>query len=143
MTLSGIVLIVAPHAIVGLYLNLDDPANAATVSLAASLLGIAAVFQIVDGAQTVGSGALRGLKDTRIPMLAATLGYWGIGFPTGYWFAFRVGLGARGLVGPRGRPRQRGRADGVALPSEERVARDVAALSATRREIRAGAMLVG
>ena len=57
MTLSGIVLIVAPHAIVGLYLNLDDPANAATVSLAASLLGIAAVFQIVDGAQTVGSGA--------------------------------------------------------------------------------------
>lgn len=97
MTLSGIVLIVAPHAIVGLYLNLDDPANAATVSLAASLLGIAAVFQIVDGAQTVGSGALRGLKDTRIPMLAATLGYWGIGFPTGYWFAFHVGLGARGL----------------------------------------------
>ena len=69
MTLSGIVLIVAPHAIVGLYLNLDDPANAATVSLAASLLGIAAVFQIVDGAQTVGSGAARP-KDTRIPMLA-------------------------------------------------------------------------
>ena len=90
-------MIVAPHTIVGLYLHLDDPANAATVSLGASLLGIAAVFQIVDGMQTVASGALRGLKDTRIPMLAATFGYWGIGFPTGYWFAFHAGLGARGL----------------------------------------------
>ncbi|MCV9986398.1 MATE family efflux transporter, partial [Burkholderia pseudomallei] len=96
-SLSGLVMVVAPHAIVSLYLRLDDPANAATVSLAASLLGIAAVFQIVDGMQTVGSGALRGLKDTRIPMLAATFGYWGIGFPTGYWLAFHAGLGARGL----------------------------------------------
>lgn len=97
MSLSGLVLIFAPHAIVGLYLRLDDPANAHTVTLAMSLLGIAAVFQIVDGMQTVGSGCLRGLKDTRVPMLAATLGYWGIGFPTAYWFAFHVGLGVRGL----------------------------------------------
>jgi MATE family multidrug resistance protein len=122
MSLSGLVLILAPHAIVGLYLHLDDLANAATVSLAASLLGIAAVFQIVDGMQTVGSGALRGLRDTRIPMLAATFGYWGIGFPTGYWLAFHAGLGARGLWWPRGRPSERRRADGVALPSEDVVA---------------------
>ena len=47
--------------------------------------------------QTVGSSCLRGLKDTRIPMLAATFGYWGIVFPTGYWLAFHAGLGARGL----------------------------------------------
>jgi len=97
MSLSGLVMIAAPHAIVSLYLNLDDPANAATVALAASLLGIAAVFQVVDGMQTVGSGCLRGLKDTRVPMIAATFGYWGIGFPTGYWLAFHAGLGARGL----------------------------------------------
>ncbi|MBI0325942.1 MATE family efflux transporter [Burkholderia plantarii] len=97
MSLSGLVMIVAPHAIVGLYLRLDDPANARTIALATSLLGIAALFQIVDGMQTVGSGCLRGLKDTRVPMLAATVGYWGIGFPVGYWFAFHVGLGARGL----------------------------------------------
>jgi MATE family multidrug resistance protein len=97
MSLSGLVLIVAPHAIVGLYLRLDDPANAQTVRIAASLLGVAAVFQIVDGMQTVGSGCLRGLKDTRIPMLAAAFGYWGVGFPTGYILAFHAGLGARGL----------------------------------------------
>jgi MATE family multidrug resistance protein len=97
MMCSGLVLIVAPHAIVGLYLHLDDPANARTVSLAASLLGVAAVFQIVDGMQTVGSGCLRGLKDTRVPMLAAAFGYWGVGFPTGYVLAFHFGLGAKGL----------------------------------------------
>jgi MATE family multidrug resistance protein len=97
MTLSGIVLIAAPHWIVGLYLHLDDPANAATVTLASSLLGVAAIFQIVDGMQTVGSGCLRGLKDTRIPMIAAAFGYWVIGFPTGYTLAFHAGLGARGL----------------------------------------------
>ncbi|HEY3540615.1 MAG TPA: MATE family efflux transporter [Trinickia sp.] len=97
MSLSGLVLIVAPRAIVGLYLRLDDPANAPTAAIAASLLGVAAVFQIVDGMQTIGSGCLRGLKDTRIPMLAAAFGYWGVGFPTGYVLAFHAGLGARGL----------------------------------------------
>jgi MATE family multidrug resistance protein len=97
MSLSGLVLILAPHAIVGLYLKLDDPANAQTVAIAVSLLGVAAVFQIVDGMQTIGSGCLRGLKDTRIPMLVATFGYWGVGFPTGYVLAFHAGLGAKGL----------------------------------------------
>lgn len=97
MSLSGLVLIVAPRAIIGLYLRLDDPANAATVAIAASLLGVAAIFQIVDGMQAIGSGCLRGLKDTRIPMLAAAFGYWGVGFPTGYLLAFHAGLGARGL----------------------------------------------
>jgi MATE family multidrug resistance protein len=97
MTMSGLVLILAPHAIVGLYLHLDNPANAATVKLATSLLGVAAIFQIVDGMQTVGSGCLRGLKDTRVPMMVAAFGYWGIGFPTGYTLAFHFGLGARGL----------------------------------------------
>jgi multidrug resistance protein, MATE family len=97
MSMSAIVLITAPRWIVGLYLHLDDPANAATVSLASSLLGVAAIFQIVDGMQTVGSGCLRGLKDTRVPMIAAAFGYWGIGFPTGYTLAFHFGLGARGL----------------------------------------------
>ncbi|RQH09674.1 MATE family efflux transporter [Paraburkholderia dinghuensis] len=97
MSMSALVMVLAPHWIVGLYLHLNDPANAATVALATTLLGVAAVFQIVDGVQAVGSGCLRGLKDTRVPMMAATLGYWGIGFPTGYALAFHFGLGARGL----------------------------------------------
>ncbi len=97
MSLTGLAFITAPRAIIGLYLRLDDPGNRQTIAIAASLLGIAAVFQIVDGVQAIGSGCLRGLKDTRIPMLAAAFGYWGIGFPTGYLLAFHAGLGARGL----------------------------------------------
>ena len=109
MSLSGLALIVAPHAIVGLYLRLDDPANASTAAIAASLLGVAAVFQIVDGMQTIGSGCLRGLKDTRIPMLAAAFGYWGVGFPTGYVLAFHAGR----------RARKRRRAHDAAVPSHD------------------------
>jgi MATE family multidrug resistance protein len=97
MATSGVVMTVAPHWIIGWYLDLNDPANARTVSLAASLLAVAAVFQIVDGLQTVGAGCLRGLRDTRVPMLLATLGYWGIGFPVGYWLALKLGLGPLGL----------------------------------------------
>ncbi len=97
MSLSGLVLILAPRPIVGLYLRLDDPSTAPTVALATALLGVAAVFQIVDGMQTVAAGCLRGLKDTRIPMIAAAFGYWGIGFPTGYVLALHAGLGPRGL----------------------------------------------
>ncbi len=97
MSMTGLLFIVAPRAIVGLYLRLDDPANAQTAAIAASLLGVAAIFQIVDGMQTIGSGCLRGLKDTRVPMLAAAFGYWGVGFPTGYVLAFHAGLGPRGL----------------------------------------------
>jgi multidrug resistance protein, MATE family len=97
MALSGFVMLVAPRTIIGLYLRLDDPANAHTIAVAVSLLSIAAVFQIVDGMQAVGSQCLRGLKDTRVPMLVATFGYWGIGYPTGYWLALHSGLGVRGL----------------------------------------------
>ncbi|MGN6231350.1 MAG: MATE family efflux transporter [Trinickia sp.] len=104
MSMTGLLFIVAPHTIVGLYLNivglylkLDDPANAQTISIAASLLRVAALFQIVDGMQTIGSGCLRGLKDTRVPMLAAAFGYWAVGFPTGYLLAFHAGYGPRGL----------------------------------------------
>jgi len=97
MSMTGLLFVLAPHTIIGLYLKLDDPANAQTVSIAAALLGVSAVFQIVDGMQTIGSGCLRGLKDTRIPMLAAAFGYWGVGFPTGYLLAFHAGLGPRGL----------------------------------------------
>lgn len=97
MVASGTAMTLAPHGIIMLYLNPHEPANTATITLAASLLTVAAVFQVVDGLQAVGAGCLRGLRDTRVPMLLATIGYWGIGYPTGYWLAFHVGLGAKGL----------------------------------------------
>jgi len=97
MSVSGLLLILAPHAIIGLYLHPNTPDDIQAIKLATSLLGVAAIFQVVDGAQTVCAGCLRGLQDTRVPMLVATIGYWGIGFPTGYLLAFHAGFGAKGL----------------------------------------------
>lgn len=72
----------------------DDVAVAA---LAVQLLHVAALFQIFDGLQVSAGGALRGLHDTRVPMLMTLLAYWLIGFPLGWWLAFDGGLGAPGL----------------------------------------------
>ncbi|WP_457652396.1 MATE family efflux transporter [Rhodocaloribacter sp.] len=86
-----------PRAIVSLYLDLGDPANDAVVATAVALLGVAAVFQVFDGVQVAASGALRGLKDTRAPMLIGLFSYWGVGLAGGYVFGFVLGLGPTGL----------------------------------------------
>ncbi|MEX0697749.1 MAG: MATE family efflux transporter [Dongiaceae bacterium] len=87
----------APDAIVALFLDTADPANAEVLALAAVLLGIAAVFQIVDGVQVIAVGALRGLRDTTAPLLVGLLGYWGVGLTGGWLLAFPLGMGGPGL----------------------------------------------
>ena len=67
------------------------------IGLAVSFLAVAAAFQIVDGAQVVGAGMLRGLHDTRVPMLFALVGYWGIGIGVGVWLAFERGWQGVGI----------------------------------------------
>jgi MATE family multidrug resistance protein len=97
MACSALLLGLAPHAVATLFLGPATAANAATSVLAARLLRVAGVFQVFDGTQATAGGALRGLQDVRVPMLLATLGYWGVGFPAGWLLAFRAGLGAVGL----------------------------------------------
>jgi MATE family multidrug resistance protein len=87
----------APHAIVRLYIDPSLPSNEAVAALAVSLLGVAALFQVFDGVQVAAMGALRGLKDTRVPMLIALFTYWGIGLSTGYLLGLCWGMGAEGL----------------------------------------------
>jgi MATE family multidrug resistance protein len=65
--------------------------------LAVTLLPLAGVFQIFDGLQVVASGVLRGVGDTRTPMLLNLLGFWCIGMPVGLWMGFKEGLGPVGL----------------------------------------------
>ena len=77
----------APHRLVTLFLT-EGPANAVTIALAVSFLKVAAAFQLVDGAQVIGAGMLRGLHDTRWPLIFAVLGYWIIGLGVGAWLAF-------------------------------------------------------
>jgi MATE family multidrug resistance protein len=84
-----------PQSLVGIFLELDDPANASVIPLAVAFLGLAALFQIVDGAQAVGAGMLRGLHDTKVPMAFALFGYWVAGMGTAVALGF--GLGWRGV----------------------------------------------
>ncbi len=86
-----------PRTILAAFLDLDDPANAAVVGLAVHFLHFAALFAVADGAQAVGLGMLRGLQDTRVPMLIAGAGYWGLGAGTGALLAWPGGLSGAGL----------------------------------------------
>jgi MATE family multidrug resistance protein len=97
MAMMGILFWTIPGRIVSLYIDTADPANAAVVTLAKTLLGVAAMFQIVDGIQVTAAGALRGLKDTRVPLLIGILAYWGIGLPCGYTLGLGLGFGSVGL----------------------------------------------
>src|SRR5690349_23001321 len=77
----------APRWLITLFLA-DLPHNAVVVGLAVSFLQVAAAFQLVDGAQVIGAGMLRGLHDTRWPLIFALVGYWGVGLGIGSWLAF-------------------------------------------------------
>ena len=72
-------------------------ADAAVLSVGGKLLLIAALFQVFDGTQVALTGALRGLGETRLPMLANLFGHWLIGLPIGVWLAFRRGWGVCGI----------------------------------------------
>ena len=87
MGLMAIGMLVSPRTLVTLFL-VDNPANAAAIMLAVSFLKVAAAFQLVDGAQVIGAGMLRGLHDTRWPLIFALVGYWVVGLGVGAWLAF-------------------------------------------------------
>ena len=97
MSVVALVMVAAPELLIAAFVDRGDPANAAVIGLAVSFLAIAALFQIVDGAQAVGAGMLRGLRDTKVPMLFAAIGYWGVGMPLGIWLAFPGGMGGSGV----------------------------------------------
>ncbi|MSP03356.1 MAG: MATE family efflux transporter [Acetobacteraceae bacterium] len=97
MAVMSLVMIMAPRLLISAFLDTADPGNTRVVELATSFLMLAALFQIADGAQVVGAGMLRGLHDTRTPMIFALIGYWGIGLPLGVLLAFPIELGGIGI----------------------------------------------
>ena len=90
--LSALVLLLGHDAIARLY-----TADVAVAALGATLLLYAALFQFPDGIQVLSAGALRGLRDTRVPMLLAALAYWGIGMPVGAGLGLWLGWGPAGM----------------------------------------------
>jgi MATE family multidrug resistance protein len=67
------------------------------IQIGVSLLAIAAAFQLFDGTQAVATGALRGISETRMPMIVNFIGHWFLGLPVGYVLCFRLGWGVQGL----------------------------------------------
>jgi MATE family multidrug resistance protein len=105
MALPAALMVLAPRAVIGLYVDAESLANLAMVGHAVQFMMVAAAFQLFDGMQAVLAGALRGLQDTRVPMVLALTGYWLCGFATsvvlgfftplrglGIWFGLAVGL---------------------------------------------------
>ncbi|WP_418514619.1 MATE family efflux transporter [Deinococcus sp. RM] len=97
MLLVSLTYVLTPELVIGVFVNVRDPANAALVGSAAALLLIATLFQAFDGLQVTANAALRGLQDTRWPLMISLVAYWALGLGSGAALAFGLGLGPRGL----------------------------------------------
>jgi MATE family multidrug resistance protein len=92
MGATAIAFVALPRTLAGLYTNVTP-----ALLVAATLIPIAGVFQVFDGIQVTSIGVLRGLGDTRTPMVVNLLGFWFIGLPVSLWLGFGAGLGPQGL----------------------------------------------
>lgn len=92
-----ILFLTVPEFLVGLFVDADDPSRPAILVTGATLLAVAALFQFVDAAQVMALGMLRGVQDTRVPMVIAVITYWLIGLPVAYLLGFPAGLGGVGI----------------------------------------------
>lgn len=92
MAVSAGVLLLAPHALARLYTP-----DADVLAIAATLIPLAGIFQVFDGLQVVSMGVLRGVGDTRVPMLVNVVGFWVVGMPVGAWLGLARGMGPAGL----------------------------------------------
>jgi MATE family multidrug resistance protein len=92
MLCTGVLFVAVPGALASLYTP-----DAAVLALAALLLPLAGVFQVFDGLQVVAIGLLRGLGDTRVPLIANVIGFWCVGIPVSLWLGFGLDYGAVGL----------------------------------------------
>jgi MATE family multidrug resistance protein len=92
MILAGLSFVAVPRSIIAPFTR-----DAAVVAIGVSLLRVAAAFQLFDGIQVVATGVLRGLGDTRTPMLCNLFGHWGLGLPLAYGLCFLAGMGVVGV----------------------------------------------
>jgi MATE family multidrug resistance protein len=92
MSGSALAFLLSPRVLIGAFTS-----NRGVIEVGVKLLGVAAIFQLFDGIQAVATGALRGLGDTRTPMLWNLAGHWFVGLPVGYALCFVAGIGVVGL----------------------------------------------
>jgi len=97
MTTTAAAMLLAPTLLLRIYIDPTAPANAAMAGFAIQFMAVAAAFQLFDGIQAVAAGALRGLQDTRVPMLIAIFSYWVPGYGTAIWLGFYTPLQGTGV----------------------------------------------
>jgi MATE family multidrug resistance protein len=95
--LLTILMLLFPQSVIGLYLDINDPANNEIINLALPMLTIATLSQILDAVQKITYGALQGIQDTQVPLLLSVPVLWGIGLTGGYILGFVFGWGGTGL----------------------------------------------
>jgi len=94
---GGLLFALVPTTLASIFLDRAGKDSAAVLAIAGPFVVVAGIFQLVDGLQAIAAGLLRGLKDTRVPMILALISYWPIGFVCAWVFAFPVGLGGIGV----------------------------------------------
>lgn len=92
-----ITFLTVPEPLVGVFLAPDDSERDLIIGIGASLLAVAALFQFADSAQVMALGLLRGVHDTKVPMIIAAVAYWPLGLSAGYVLGFTYGFGAVGV----------------------------------------------
>ncbi|SPJ27567.1 MATE family efflux transporter [Falsiruegeria mediterranea] len=95
--ISMVVFLTFAEPLIGLFVEDDEPDLVAILAIGTGLLGMAALFQLVDGVQAIALGVLRGVQDTAVPMVMAALSYWAVGIPASYVFGFVFGLEGIGV----------------------------------------------
>ena len=96
-SLTIAIFLIWPEMLIGLFMREGEPARPEIMAIGVSLLAMAALFQLVDGAQVIALGLLRGVQDTQIPMIFAAISYWAIGVPCSYFLGFTLGFGGIGV----------------------------------------------
>lgn len=96
-TIAVVVFLTLPHVLIGAFLSPDEPQRAAIIAVGAGLLAVAALFQFADAAQVMVLGLLRGVQDTKVPMIMASVSYWIVGIPASYLLGIRLGWGGQGI----------------------------------------------
>ncbi len=96
-TIAIVLFLTVPEPLVRVFLDAADPLTPQIVAIGVSLLAVAALFQLADGGQVMALGLLRGVQDTRVPMIHAAFSYWLVGIPASYVLGFTLGLGAPGI----------------------------------------------
>ncbi|GGD44056.1 MATE family efflux transporter [Sinisalibacter lacisalsi] len=95
--LAVIAFVALPEVLIGLYIEPGEPLRAEILATGRGLLLIAALFQLADSTQVIAVSLLRGMQDTRVPMLIAAASYWLVGMTSGWFLGFVIGLGAAGV----------------------------------------------